>query len=269
MAGYFATSSTNTFIGTQAGYNNTSGERNTYIGNSAGFNATTGSNNTFIGLSATSAAGASMTTGSKNTIIGGYTGNQGGLDIRTASNYIVLSDGDGNPLISTADNQTVALEGAVPNAGTGITFPATQSASSNANTLDDYEEGTWTPVIQFSGGSTGVTYGVRDATYTKIGRQVTLFFNLQLSSKGSSTGDAQLAGFPFTTGTGARGGGSITYAQTFTSLSDVGGFLLLVESGNTIATLRYFNSSTYLSQTMTNNNFQDSTEFWGQLTYFV
>jgi hypothetical protein len=39
-----------------------------------------------------------MTTGSKNTILGAFTGNQGGLDIRTASNYIVLSDGDGNPM---------------------------------------------------------------------------------------------------------------------------------------------------------------------------
>jgi hypothetical protein len=39
-----------------------------------------------------------MTSGNVNTIIGGFSGNQGGLDIRTASNYIVLSDGNGNPL---------------------------------------------------------------------------------------------------------------------------------------------------------------------------
>jgi hypothetical protein len=31
--------------------------------------------------------------------------------------------------------------------GSGISFPATQSASSDANTLDDYEEGTWTPTV--------------------------------------------------------------------------------------------------------------------------
>jgi len=42
-------------------------------------------------------------------------------------------------------SQTIALQGASPASGIGITFPATQTASSNANTLDDYEEGTWTP----------------------------------------------------------------------------------------------------------------------------
>ena len=41
---------------------------------------------------------------------------------------------------------TIGVGGATASAsGTGITFPATQSASSDANTLDDYEEGTWTP----------------------------------------------------------------------------------------------------------------------------
>lgn len=54
--------------------------------------------------------------------------------------------------------------------GIGITFPATQSASSNANTLDDYEEGTWT-----AGFATWTTAPTSLLTsYTKIGRQVTL-----------------------------------------------------------------------------------------------
>jgi hypothetical protein len=55
--------------------------------------------------------------------------------------------------------------------GTGITFPATQSASADANTLDDYEEGTWTP------NSTGISVvGAFSSSglYTKIGRQVTV-----------------------------------------------------------------------------------------------
>ena len=41
---------------------------------------------------------------------------------------------------------TLGVGAATPSAsGAGITFPATQSASTDANTLDDYEEGTWTP----------------------------------------------------------------------------------------------------------------------------
>jgi hypothetical protein len=43
---------------------------------------------------------------------------------------------------------TIGVGDATPSAsGSGISFPATQSASTNANTLDDYEEGTWTPTI--------------------------------------------------------------------------------------------------------------------------
>ena len=51
----------------------------------------------------------------------------------------------------------------------GIKFPSTQIASSDVNTLDDYEEGTWTPVI--SGVTTGFTY-TSSGFYTKIGKVV-------------------------------------------------------------------------------------------------
>jgi hypothetical protein len=56
--------------------------------------------------------------------------------------------------------------------GAGITFPATQSASSDANTLDDYEEGTWEP-NQGAGLTVVGTYS-SSGTYTKIGRVVTI-----------------------------------------------------------------------------------------------
>lgn len=80
----------------------------------------------------------------------------------------------------------------------GIQFPATQVASADANTLDDYEEGTWTMGISFGGASVGVTYASNTGTYTKIGRQVTVNGIVILSSKGSSTGDALITGLPFT-----------------------------------------------------------------------
>jgi hypothetical protein len=177
------TASNNTAVGYQAGYNNETGDANVYIGRLAGFTGTTARLNTFVGdeaggLITTGASntfigndsGYAVTTGSNNSILGAYNGNQGGLDIRTLSNYIVLSDGAGNPLVSTADNQTVALEGAVPNSGTGITFPATQSASSNAHTLDDYEEGTWSAATITAVNATGVSFS--EGRYTKIGNFV-------------------------------------------------------------------------------------------------
>jgi len=92
----------------------------------------------------------------------------------------------------------VTLSGATVSSGTGVAFPATQSASSDANTLDDYEEGTWTPTLTFGGGSTGITYSSeRGGAYTRIGRLVYINLRLTLTSKGSSTGDAKITGLPF------------------------------------------------------------------------
>ena len=80
-----------------------------------------------------------------------------------------------------------------------IKFPATQVASSNANTLDDYEEGSWTPT-DGSGASlsfTGIT-----AYYTKIGRVVNIsaYFSYPTNSN-----DASLDGLPFSLATNGYG----------------------------------------------------------------
>ena len=112
------------------------------------------------------------------------------------------------------------LAGATATAnGTGITFPATQSASSDANCLDDYEEGTWTPAYSFGGGTTGVTYATQAGSYIKIGRLVTVWCYIVLSNKGSSTGAAQITGMPFTQSmTVAYGGGCAQFFSNFTAL---------------------------------------------------
>ena len=49
-----------------------------------------------------------------------------------------------------------------------------------------------------TGGSTGITYGSRSATYTKIGDTVYIAMDFSLSSKGSATGSAYITGLPFT-----------------------------------------------------------------------
>jgi hypothetical protein len=96
---------------------------------------------------------------------------------------------------------TVSVGNATPStSGAGITFPATQSASSDANTLDDYEEGTWTPVVSdaASGGNLA-TLSNAEAVYTKIGNIVYWRFNVVLTSKASMTAgnDVYIQGFPF------------------------------------------------------------------------
>lgn len=94
---------------------------------------------------------------------------------------------------------TIGVGGATPSAsGAGITFPATQSASSNANTLDDYEEGTWTPI---DGSGSGLTIAVAQASYIKIGALVYVQFYVTYPAN-ASTNVAQIGGLPFTAGSG-------------------------------------------------------------------
>ena len=61
-----------------------------------------------------------------------------------------------------------------------LVFPATQNASTDANTLDDYQEGTYTPVVSFdTPGNLSVAYAQQVGEYTKIGD--TVYFNVSLT----------------------------------------------------------------------------------------
>lgn len=80
----------------------------------------------------------------------------------------------------------------------GITFPATQIASTNVNTLDDYEEGTFTPSITFGNAQVGMTFSTQVGSYIKIGKLVHVNLDMSMSAKGSSTGAARVINLPFT-----------------------------------------------------------------------
>jgi hypothetical protein len=109
-----------------------------------------------------------------------------------------------------------------------LKFPPTALPSSDANTLDDYEEGSWTPVISFGGAAVGQTYTFRQGRYQKIGNKVTAWCNIQLSAKGTSTGNAAITGFPFAAGSNITwwpaASGSY-WAATTTSLVAFGSYL--------------------------------------------
>jgi hypothetical protein len=78
----------------------------------------------------------------------------------------------------------------------GIGFPATQVASADPNTLDDYEEGTWTPVIQGTTVAGTGSYSIQGGTYTRIGRVVFALGQCTWSSH-TGTGNIRISGFPF------------------------------------------------------------------------
>jgi len=83
-----------------------------------------------------------------------------------------------------------------------IAFPATAVPSADPNTLDDYEEGTWTPAIVLAtpGNSATTVYG---AIYTKIGNIVHIETTVRMT-KGTGTGNITMSGLPFTAYTDAE-----------------------------------------------------------------
>jgi len=132
---------------------------------------------------------------------------------RIETNSIAPSQTLTTPIIAT----TMGVGGATPSgSGSGITFPATQSASTDANTLDDYEEGTWTPAL------TGATFSTTAAgTYVKVGQVVTVWGYMSFSYS-SPTSSFYINNLPFTVydNTNVRGGAGTVMCQsgvTFTN----------------------------------------------------
>ncbi len=68
----------------------------------------------------------------------------------------------------------------------------------SANKISDYETGTWTPTLNFGGNAVGMTFTTQSGSYVKVGQIVTAQFRIELSNKGSSAGDANFGGLPFT-----------------------------------------------------------------------
>jgi hypothetical protein len=143
-----------------------------------------------------------------------------GVPVWSASAAMTLDASGGLQTLNT-----IGVGNATPStSGAGITFPATQSASSNANTLDDYEEGTWTPVFNsITGSPTGI------ARYVKVGRQVTLTFE-QSGGTFTCTGSVgNITGIPFA---GIGGSGTISACGAISD-SAVTGVLALYNASTT------------------------------------
>ena len=142
----------------------------------------------------------------------------------TASNFTLDSlNVSGTTTLSSSVSGETTFDGAIiPNAG--IKFPATQVASTDANTLDDYEEGTWTPTVV--GGTSAGTYETQTANgfYQKIGRDVTVRATVQLAGSISAggTGEYRFGGLPFNIDASDNGGAGSIFADSvdFTGSDD-------------------------------------------------
>jgi hypothetical protein len=156
--------------------------------------------------------------------------------------------------LSTIRWRNLFLSGGVYLGGTG-----------SANLLDDYEEGTFTPLLAFGGGSAGITYGQLNGVYVKTGKVVTVRWGVLLTNKGTDTGTAAITGLPFIVE-------SLAYADA-TGATSFGGFSNLYESGmtsiadNGATTLRLVHFNTTGEVTANDGNFTNASYVYGTLTY--
>jgi len=109
----------------------------------------------------------------------------------------IVSDISGKAGIS---GQTFTGDIAAPKitASTGILFGTDTAA---ANTLNDYEEGTWTPSAKWNTQTTApVITNIQNTTYTKVGRLVTLqgYFAIDFADKGDGSRGLRVSGLPYT-----------------------------------------------------------------------
>lgn len=141
-------------------------------------------------------------------------GNVSSSDTIATDNAIVRFDGTTGKLVQKSSAGVTDAGFLTAN---GLTFPATPVLSADPNTLDDYEEGNWTP-IYYSFGLDAITYSIlRRGRYVKIGKLVFIWAYIATSAltvTGSSD-DVAIAGLPFAPENVYDGPGTIPISRTF------------------------------------------------------
>jgi hypothetical protein len=111
-------------------------------------------------------------------------------------------------------------------AGGGLTFPATAVASADPNTLDDYEEGTWTPTVTNMTTTGSPAYAGR---YRKIGSQVTIWFFTTtaggVATYGPTATSTSVSGLPFSSGYDGPSAAGGPPGVAVNGITTAGGFL--------------------------------------------
>jgi hypothetical protein len=150
--------------------------------------------------------------------------------------------------------------------GKGIDFSADSSAAGmTSELLDDYEEGTWTPVLTIGG--TTETIGSVYAAYTKIGRQVTVQFKFSVDSV-TGTGNVVVS-LPFTATSSANQ--ILMFPIGANKVSWTGAVLAaeIAPSATTFSVVGIVNSTASSAANVTNSNVTTASQLRGAFTYFV
>ncbi len=126
---------------------------------------------------------------------------QFGLSGSGTARILSSARGSGTALPLTFDvvseRMRITTDGVVELTNGKIKFPASQQASTDPNTLDDYEEGEWTPSFRGNDSAPTISYGTRIGRYVKIGRLVVATCRVSADSRSGGSGDLAVSGFPF------------------------------------------------------------------------
>lgn len=144
------------------------------------------------------------------------TGRDNQLEFANSVGTPKIGSFDDNFLILTGGSETVRVDSSghliVP---AGITLGTATGSYVAANTIDDYEEGVFTPTYVGSGGNPTVAYGTQSGIYTKVGRLVTFRIALVTTSSSGGSGNLEISGLPFTVVSGQ--GASMQFSYAFAS----------------------------------------------------
>ncbi|MEY2653655.1 MAG: Prochlorococcus phage [Pseudomonadota bacterium] len=188
------------------------------------------------------------------------------LKIRNAANSAwisVLTLATGLPIGRAASGVNADITSMT--AITALGFPATQVPSVNANTLDDYEEGTWTPAASFSTSNGNLSQNTQVGTYTKIGRMVCCQFYLAFGET-TASGNLSIIGLPF-----AASATATTYNRFGISIDNMtglsGGYVGAIDPSST--TLVPYQNVTGSLTVITATNTGNPSQISGNFFYFV
>jgi hypothetical protein len=178
----------------------------------------------------------------------------------------------GSPGSSAAANITGASPGQVLNltiptgaqgpagatGATGPTGPQGQAGAGAPNT------GTWAPTLNFGAQNTGITYNSQSGQYTAFGNLVVAYFSINLSSKGSATGQAAVGGLPVMAASTNNPAAGNVIAMT-SNMSGLNGPIIVYPSGSRLFLMSQGSGST---TNLTDANFTNTSVLSGVITYF-
>lgn len=158
----------------------------------------------------------------------------------------------------TLKTGTTAITQAANNNSTDVA--TTQYVDSNAFTTKQ----TWTPVLQFGGAASGITYMQQTGTYIQIGKVIVAEFDIALSALGSSTGAATITGLPANENGSQRGFCGISF---YSGMSGMSAPSARIDGSTSFIDLLLAGSTAVAN--ITNTNFGSTSQITGTCTYIA